>query len=111
VAVDPQPPRPSGNNRGSIQGAGRPTTQRALRADADAAEANGARDIRINQHQVNADLERVGINKPDLQYTLDGIRYYFEYDTPGSGQGPAHAVRTLANDPAGVVTIRTVPNE
>jgi hypothetical protein len=110
VAANPRAPRPSGRDPKSIQGVGRQTVREALLADLADAEANDAKDIRINQHQVNAAGRRVGINKPDLQYTLDGVRYYFEYDTVGSGQGPAHAVRTLANDPQGVVIITTVPD-
>ncbi|WP_151199548.1 hypothetical protein [Cryobacterium sp. LW097] len=63
-------------------------------------------DVRVNQHQVNIAGERVGINRPDLQYTLDGKRYYVEYDRPRCGnplvsrRGDAHAHRLRANDPS-----------
>lgn len=62
----------------------------------------GAEDIRVNQQQVNARGERVGINRPDLQYTLDGMRYYEEFETPGSDRGARHVDRLYRNDPCGV---------
>lgn len=65
--------------------------------------AAGAEDIRINQHQVNLNGVRVGINRPDLQFTLNGQRYYIEYDSPTSSRATAHADRIRANDPNGVV--------
>lgn len=67
--------------------------------------ARGAQDIRVNQQQINAAGERVGTNRPDLQYTLDGRRHYVEYDSPSSTRGPAHKDRILANDPEGNVTL------
>jgi hypothetical protein len=63
------------------------------------------RDVRVNQTQVDASGNRVGINRPDLQYTIDGKRYYVEYDKPRCGnpsaskRGDAHAQRILNNDP------------
>jgi len=66
-------------------------------------------DIRVNQQQVNASGECVGINRPDLQYTQPGgTSVYIEYDTPFSGRGLPHANRTLANDPTGVVVTKTI---
>ncbi len=62
----------------------------------------GARDIRLNQQQVTAGLQRVGINRPDLQYTLNGIRYYEEYETTGMDAAVEHMPRILGNDPLGV---------
>jgi RHS repeat-associated protein len=59
----------------------------------------GATDIRIDQQQVNVNGEHVGINRPDLQYTLDGQRYNVEWDTPSSGRGLGHKSRIKANDP------------
>ncbi|GGL05295.1 hypothetical protein GCM10007382_26500 [Salinibacterium xinjiangense] len=62
-------------------------------------------DVRVNQHQVNKSGSRVGINRPDLQYTKDGKRYYVEYDkqrcgSPGtSRRGDAHEQRVLDNVP------------
>jgi hypothetical protein len=59
---------------------GRSATQNAAKdADVAAAQAAGATDIRVNQQQVNAAGERVGVNRPDLQYTdANGNRVYIE---------------------------------
>jgi hypothetical protein len=62
----------------------------------------GAEDIRMNQQQVNAEGARVGINRPDLQYTLNGVRYYEEYETSGMDAALDHMPRIMANDSAGV---------
>lgn len=85
-----------------------------LQADIADAQSAGARDFRVNQQQVNSRGERVGTNRPDLQYTRsDGTRVYIEYDrtTPGTfpntPRGPEHMGRTLANDPDGVSILRT----
>ena len=70
----------------------------------------GGKDFRVNQQQVDADGNRVGINRPDLQYTdANGQRNYVEYDTPSSNRGPGHADRIQANDPYGNVDPRIVP--
>jgi len=69
-------------------------------ADVQTAKAEGGTDIRMNQQQVNAEGERVGINRPDLQYTdSQGVRQNIEYETSPNGRGDAHAARTQANDP------------
>lgn len=66
----------------------------------------GATDIRVDQQQVNAEGKHVGVNRPDLQYTLDGKRHYVEWDTSTSGRGAGHESRIRANDPkAGSVTL------
>jgi hypothetical protein len=61
---------------------GNSATQNA-RAQHDAARLvrAGAVDVQINQHQINAAGERVGINRPDLQYTnlRTGERVLIEY--------------------------------
>ncbi|MEO8007318.1 MAG: hypothetical protein ABI728_02200, partial [Betaproteobacteria bacterium] len=62
----------------------------------------GATDIRVDQIQVNAMRRVVGINRPDLQFTLNGERFYMEWDTPSSTRGRPHARRTWANDPRAV---------
>ena len=81
-----------------------------MQADIAAARAQGATDFRVNQHQVNASGQRVGVNRPDLQYTdANGVRQYIEYDTPASGRGPGHESRIMANDPAGNVTLKVSP--
>jgi len=72
-------------------------------------QERGASDIRVNQQQVNINGTRVGVNRPDLQYTLNGRRYYEEFDIPSSTRGPGHQARILANDPDGLVELFTVP--
>ena len=61
----------------------------------------GATDIRVKQQQVNALGERVGINRTDLQYTVNGQRHYVEYEGLGNPRGADHRARILANDPSG----------
>ena len=83
-----------------------------VQADALDASIQGALDIRINQHQVNALGQRVGINRPDLQYTLNGQRYYVEYErfAPPQGRGSLHEQRILNNDPLGAVITSIIPH-
>lgn len=101
----PEPPR-ANEGDGSI--GTNPNQEAALRRDIQEAEQEGARDIRVNQEQVNAQGVRVGQNRPDLQYTdRNGIRHYIEYDQDPVN-GAAHAQRIRANDPAGVVTPKNV---
>ncbi|WP_199731966.1 VWA domain-containing protein [Cellulomonas triticagri] len=70
-----------------------------------AASGRSVSDVRVNQTQVDAAGRVVGINRPDLQYTLDGKRYYVEWDRPlcadasSSQRGAAHGQRILNNDP------------
>jgi RHS repeat-associated protein len=87
---------------------GRPSHDAALQADIRALP-KGATDIRVNQQQVNAAGQRVGINRPDLQYTLNGQRYYVEYEGVGAPRGASHTTRIKANDPSAKVTVREVP--
>ena len=100
VAVDTAAPdakpfdRPIGNS---------PTQNARMQADRGYYKSLGADEFRVNQQQVNAAGERVGINRPDLQFTLNGVRYYIEYDLPSSMRGLQHLERLLANDPSGVV--------
>lgn len=53
--------------------------------------------------------QRVGINRPDLQYTVSGRRYYSEYEGLRARRGPSHRARITANDPDAVVIVREVP--
>ncbi|MEJ9078430.1 hypothetical protein WKY82_08410 [Gordonia malaquae] len=69
----------------------------------------GATNFRVNQQQINYQGRRVGINRPDLQYNLNGKRFYEEFDLPSSSRGFPHKERILANDPSGVVVLWTVP--
>jgi hypothetical protein len=64
-------------------------------------KANGASDFRVNQQQVDINGTRVGINRPDLQYTLDGERFYEEFETSSLEDALAHEPRIMANDPLG----------
>jgi RHS repeat-associated protein len=105
VAVNPRAPaiRPTAGR--SI---GRASHNQALQRDLANLPAQ-AKDIRVNQQQVNALGERVGINRPDLQYTLNGQRYYIEYEGIGAPRGASHISRLLANDPLGIPTVLVVP--
>ncbi|WP_156160726.1 hypothetical protein [Demequina soli] len=104
IAVSPAAPRALGLSR-SI---GRASHNQALQADI-AALPRGATGIRVNQQQVNALGQRVGINRPDLQYTLNGQRYYVEYEGLANPRGALHEARILANDPGANFILRIVP--
>ncbi len=106
AAVNPNAPAPLPLNRPI--GAS-PTQNAALQNDIADAQAAGATDLRVNQQQVNADGQRVGVNRPDLQYTTpDKQRVYKEYDTTKSPRGPDHEERIKANDPDATVNLKTV---
>jgi hypothetical protein len=64
--------------------------------------------MRVNQQQIDMNGQRVGTNRPDLQYTQDDERYYEEYDVPSSTRGPDHENRLNSNDPSGIVILRIV---
>jgi RHS repeat-associated protein len=105
VNVNPRAPKPLPANRpiGSS-----PAQAAELQADIQAARAQGATDIRVNQQQVNGAGERVGVNRPDLQYTTpNGKRVHIEYDrNPASGL--AHRQRIMANDRNCTVILKTI---
>ena len=70
---------------------------------------NGAEDFLIDQQQVDVAGRKVGTNRPDLQFTKDGKRYYVEWDRTTSGREIGHAERIAANDPAhGGIELRIV---
>jgi hypothetical protein len=70
----------------------------------------GAENIRVNQQQVAArDSQRVGTNRPNLQFDYNGRRYHVEYDTPMSGRGPGHQSRISSNDPNAETILIIVP--
>jgi len=103
AAAAPTPPAPLPASRPIGKSADQNAAKDAAVA---AAEAMGATDIRVNQQQVNALGERVGINRPDLQYTdSDGGRVYVEYDRRASRRGQPHEARILSNDPDGTVVL------
>ena len=106
VNVSPQPPAALPTNRPIGQS---PTQNAAAQAEVQRMQAAGFRDIRVNQQQVNAQGQRVGTNRPDVQGTSpSGQRHYIEFDTSGSTRGPGHEARIRANDPNGHVQLRTV---
>lgn len=104
IAVSPIAPPALGLGR-SI---GRASHNQALQAEI-AGLPRGATGIRVNQQQVNAAGQRVGINRPDLQYTLNGQRYYVEYEGLANPRGALHEARILANDPGASFILRIVP--
>jgi hypothetical protein len=62
----------------------------------------------VNQQQVIAQDQRVGVNRPDLQTTDENnVRHYTEYDQSQSSSA-AHAARIQANDPEGVVNPKII---
>jgi len=63
----------------------------------------------VNQQQVDINGMRVGTNRPDLQYTLEGERFYEEYETSSLEDSWAHEPRILANDPTGQFLAWLVP--
>jgi hypothetical protein len=72
----------------------------------------GATNIRVNQQQVKfKNGQRVGINRPDLQFDYNNRRYHVEYDSPTSGRGPGHQARLTANDPEAEVIRIIIPEE
>jgi RHS repeat-associated protein len=104
--LHPQPPEP---NRGNSSISSSSLEQSiSLNNYLHALNQLTARDIRVNQHQVNIFGVRVGINKPDLQFTYKGNRYYVEWDKSSSGRGIPHGERILSNDPNGVLLLFTV---
>ncbi|MDZ8171635.1 hypothetical protein [Microbacterium xanthum] len=103
IAVNPAAPRALGLDR-SI---GRASHNQALQADI-AALPRGVTDIRVNQQQVNALGQRVGINRPARQYTLNGQRYYVEYEGLANPRGALHEARIFANDPNANFSLRIV---
>jgi hypothetical protein len=71
-----------------------------------------AENIRVNQQQVKLrNGQRVGTNRPDLQFDYNGRRYHVEYDSPASGRGPGHQSRITANDPDAEVILIVIPEE
>lgn len=83
-----------------------------LQRDIEYLDKLGAENFRVNQQQVTfRDGQRVGINRPDLQFDYQGRRYSVEYDSPTSGRGPGHQSRLTANDPEAEVILIIIPVE
>jgi RHS repeat-associated protein len=106
IAVNPIAPQPLRWNRpvGSS-----PSQNAHLQARIRQLRRDGATDFRVNQQQVDINGRRVGVNRPDLQYTMNGRRHYEEFDIPSSNRGPAHESRILSNDPTGFVLLIRSP--
>ncbi len=106
VNVNPEAPDPLRLRRPISNS---PTQNQAMQDRIIELRAQGARDFRVNQQQVNINGERVGVNRPDLQYTTKGnVRVYEEWDTTSSTRGPGHKTRLMNNDPDGYVRLHTV---
>jgi hypothetical protein len=107
VAVKPSIPKKQQTSR-SIGPS--PTQNAQLQADIDYLENVGATNIRVNQQQLTQfNGQRVGINRPDLQFDYNGRRYHVEYDTPSSGRGLRHQERITSNDPSAEIILLIVP--
>jgi RHS repeat-associated protein len=63
--------------------------------------------IRKNQQQVDVDGNKVGTNRPDLQYDKNGVHHCVEYDTIPSN-GIKHGEVITGNDPAANVRLEDV---
>lgn len=107
VAISPRVPR----LRETIRPIGPSPSQNAqLQADLEYLRNMGATNIRVNQQQLTVrSTQRVGVNRPDLQFDYKGRRYQVEYDTPASGRGPGHQSRTTSNDPNAEIILLIVP--
>jgi hypothetical protein len=87
-----------------------PSQNAQLQADLKYLEKLGAENFRVNQQQLTfRSGQRVGINRPDLQFDYKGRRYHVEYDSPASGRGPGHQSRLSANDPEADVILIIIP--
>ncbi|XXF78224.1 hypothetical protein P2318_00260 [Myxococcaceae bacterium GXIMD 01537] len=107
VAVSPTVPEPLKTSRpiGSS-----PTQNAQLQADIKYLRSIDARNIRVNQQQLKLENgQRMGINRPDLQFDYNGRRYHVEYDTPTSDRGHGHQSRLTSNDPNAEVIRIIVP--
>lgn len=107
AAVSPKVPKPLSTERSISPN----TNQNAqLQADLRFLRNIGAKNIRVNQQQVTVENgERVGINRPDVQFDYNGRRYHVEYDTHASGRGPGHQLRSTSNDPDAEIILLIVP--
>jgi Possible hemagglutinin (DUF637) len=71
----------------------------------DKARADGAANIRKNQVQTDINGNRVGGNRPDLQYDLGGQHYNVEFDNVPA-RGEQHGIVIQRNDPSSVCILR-----
>ncbi len=107
VGASPKVPGPREVNRpiGSS-----PSQNAQLQADIEYLRSIGATNIRVNQQQLtHRNGQRVGINRPDLQFDYKRRRYAVEYETPTSDRGPGHQTRITSNDPDAEIILLIVP--
>ncbi len=107
AAVNPKVPRVLDTNRPI----GSSSSQNAqLQADIKYLDSIGAKNVRVNQQQITVyNGQRVGTNRPDLQFDYNGRRYQVEYDRPTSGRGTGHQLRIKSNDPDAETILLIVP--
>ncbi len=87
-----------------------PSQNAQVQADIQYLQNIGAANIRVNQQQITyRNGQRVGINRPDLQFDYKGRRYHVEYEAPTSARGPGHQRRITANDSNAEVIILIIP--
>ncbi len=87
-----------------------PSQNAQIQEDVEYLQSIGARNIRVNQQQLTQEgRQRVGINRPDLQFDYNDRRFQVEYDTPVSGRGPGHQSRITSNDPDAETILLIVP--
>ncbi len=91
-------------NRGVSPPHGGPDHDAAVDEKIDQVTELGATNIRKNQVQVDVDGNKVGANRPDLQYDLDGKHHNWEVDND-SKRSLNHGDRIRANDPNAVCTL------
>ncbi|WP_309897288.1 hypothetical protein [Archangium sp.] len=107
VTVNPKVPKLRQSNRPIGTS---PTQNAQVQADIQYLDGIGARNIRVNQQQLTVrNDQRVGTNRPDLQFDYKGRRYHVEYDTPTSGRGPGHQSRITSNDSDAEILLLIVP--
>jgi hypothetical protein len=107
VAVKPHAPRELTTKRPISSS---PSQNAQIQVDTQYLQDIGATNIRVNQQQLKLNnSQRVGVNRPDLQFDYNGRRYHVEYDTPTSGRGPGHQSRLTSNDPDAETILLIVP--
>lgn len=96
-------PDPNGGKGGKH---GNPDHNRAI-DDAIKALPDGAYDIRKNQVQVDFNGNRVGNNRPDIQYNLNGKHYNIEIDR-NFKNSQRHETVIMRNDPNSIFTRKII---
>ena len=96
-------PDPNGGKGGKH---GNPDHNKAI-DDAIKALPDGAYDIRKNQVQVDFNGNRVGNNRPDIQYNLNGKHYNIEIDR-NLKNSQRHETVIMKNDPNSIFTRKII---